>query len=126
MRSLLAFLAVLLLAFSAYAADVVNLNEASAKDLEKLPGLGHSKAAAVIQYRAKNGPFTSIDDLGKVKGIGKVTLEKLRPLVSIAPVAPGSVKAVEAVGAAPAAAVPAKAAPKQKAKKPTPKEPSES
>src|SRR3989344_3368851 len=58
----------------------IKLSTATQSQLEELPGIGPSKAAAIIEYRIKNG-FKSVNDLDKVKGIGPATLEKLRPLV---------------------------------------------
>ena len=57
----------------------VNLNTASLEQLISLPGVGKKKAAAIIEYRTKNGKFESVDDIVNVKGIGKKILEKLRP-----------------------------------------------
>lgn len=47
----------------------VELNHANADALCSLPGLGEAKAAAILEYRAANGPFTSLDQLEKIKGI---------------------------------------------------------
>ena len=55
----------------------VNLNTATADQLVTLPGVGKKKAAAIIEYRRKNGKFTSIQDLSGVKGIGAKMVEKL-------------------------------------------------
>lgn len=57
---------------------MVNLNTASLKQLVTLPGVGNKKAAAIIEYRTKNGKFKSVDDLVKVKGVGKKMLMKLK------------------------------------------------
>jgi len=46
-----------------------------------LPGIGAKKAQAIIDYRTANGSFHSLEDLGKVKGIGSKMLEKLKDLV---------------------------------------------
>jgi competence protein ComEA len=62
---------------------LVNINTADATALEGLNGIGESLAAAIIQYRTDNGPFTSVDQLDEVSGIGPATLEKLRPFVTI-------------------------------------------
>ncbi|WP_246940538.1 helix-hairpin-helix domain-containing protein [Bacillus pinisoli] len=62
---------------------LININEADQSELETLPGIGPSKAAAIIAYREENGPFQSIDDLGNVSGIGEKSLEKLRDLIRI-------------------------------------------
>jgi competence protein ComEA len=58
---------------------LINLNTATATDLETLPGIGPSKAAAIIANR----PYSTVDDLDKVPGIGPSTLEQLRPLVTV-------------------------------------------
>ncbi len=55
----------------------LNVNKASAREFEKLPGLGPTKAKAITEYRKKNGPFKTSADLLKVKGIGEATLKKL-------------------------------------------------
>ena len=86
MRRLLAFLTVLLLSFSAVAGDLVDLNKATPQELAKLPGIGKKKAEAIIEYREKSGGFATVDEVKKVKGIGKATLEKLRPLVTVSAV----------------------------------------
>ena len=83
-RLLVALFALFVLALPPAAwADPIDLNTASAKELEKLPGIGKSKAAAIVAYREQNGPFKHVEQLDKVKGIGKATLEKLRPHLSI-------------------------------------------
>ena len=63
----------------------VNVNSASAEELEKLPGIGPKTAQAVVEDRERNGPFRSVDDLLRVKGIGPKKLEALRPLVTAGP-----------------------------------------
>lgn len=63
-------------AMSAYAA--VNLNTATQAELEAVKGIGPSKAKAIIDYRTKTGGFKSVDDLAKVKGFGKTSVEKLK------------------------------------------------
>ena len=65
------------LLFSSLALAGVNVNTASQTQLESLPGIGPTKAAAIIEYRSANGPFTSLAQLDEVKGIGRSTLEKL-------------------------------------------------
>ncbi|EEY44431.1 hypothetical protein SX4_0198 [Vibrio mimicus SX-4] len=53
----------------------VNINTASAEELATLlKGIGLKKAQAIVDYREANGPFISIDDLTKVKGIGEATV----------------------------------------------------
>lgn len=56
----------------------ININTATAKELEKLPGIGKAIAERIVEYRQANGAFKNVDDLSKVKGIGKATLDKLR------------------------------------------------
>ncbi|MBI3768417.1 MAG: helix-hairpin-helix domain-containing protein [Deltaproteobacteria bacterium] len=60
----------------------ININSASADELASLPGIGESKAKAIIEYRAAE-PFKTVDDLKKVKGIGDKTLESLRPDITV-------------------------------------------
>ncbi len=57
---------------------VVNINSASQKDFASLKGLGVKKAGDIVSYRTKVKCFKSIDELAKVKGIGKKTVEKNR------------------------------------------------
>jgi len=56
----------------------ININTADAALLEELPGVGPSRAAAIIQERETNGEFTSADDLTRVSGIGDATVEGLK------------------------------------------------
>jgi competence protein ComEA len=62
---------------------LVNINSATAEELETLPGIGEVLAATIIQYREEHGPFTSVDQLVDVSGIGEVTLEELRDHVTV-------------------------------------------
>ena len=64
---------------------LLDLNTASASDLDNLPGIGQSFAERIIEYRTANGPFTSVNDLQKVKGIGAALFAKIAPLVSVRP-----------------------------------------
>ena len=62
---------------SAFAGQV-NLNTAGESELDALKGVGPVKAKAIMDYRAKNGPFKSVDELEKVPGFGKKTVDSLR------------------------------------------------
>ena len=61
----------------------LNINTATAKELEVLPGVGPKIAERIVKYRKDNGPFSSVDDLTKVKGIGPKKLEKMRPFLKV-------------------------------------------
>ncbi|ARB27020.1 ComEA family DNA-binding protein [Pseudomonas tolaasii] len=62
----------------------VNLNAADAETLRRdLFGIGAAKAKAIVAYRDSNGPFTAVDELLEVKGIGKALLEKNRDRLAI-------------------------------------------
>jgi competence protein ComEA len=61
----------------------ININKATQSELELLPRVGPATAKAILAYRALHGPFRSVHELDKVKGIGPKTLEKLAPLVTV-------------------------------------------
>ncbi len=82
MRHLLILIAMLLM-FTQAALAAVNINTASQSELETLPGIGPSKAAAIIEYRTSSGPFASIAQLDDVPGIGPATMSNITPLVTI-------------------------------------------
>ncbi len=63
--------------------DRIVLNEATEADLEKLPGIGAKKAALVLALRQKLGRFHAVEDLLKVKGMGRKRLAKIRPFVTV-------------------------------------------
>jgi len=63
----------------------MDINLATAEQLMTLSGIGEAKANAIIADRNKNGPFRSVDDLQRVKGIGSKLLEKLRPSIVVKP-----------------------------------------
>lgn len=60
---------------------VLNLNKASVEQLVLLPGIGESRAQAIVTLRKKLGSFRSIEQLVEVKGIGPAALTKLKPFV---------------------------------------------
>ncbi|WP_446664253.1 helix-hairpin-helix domain-containing protein [Flexivirga sp. B27] len=64
-------------------ASVVDLNTADQATLESLPGVGPVTAQRILQWRADNGRFSTVDELGEVSGIGDKTLAQLRPHVSV-------------------------------------------
>ncbi|MGH7271134.1 MAG: ComEA family DNA-binding protein [Polyangiaceae bacterium] len=61
------------------------LNTATVDDLRRLPGIGEKRAGAILALRARLGRFRAIEDLLKVKGIGRTMLRRLRPLVRVDP-----------------------------------------
>ncbi len=61
----------------------ININTASAIELEALPGIGATKAAAIVSYREKNGPFRSITEIQNVSGIGPKTFDQLKDLITV-------------------------------------------
>ena len=63
----------------------LNLNVATAAELERLPGVGPAMAARIVEYRQKNGPFKKIEDLMNVKGIGEKTFLNLKPMITVTP-----------------------------------------
>lgn len=63
----------------------VNINTATQSELEAVRGLGPEKAKAIIAYREANGNFKHLDELDKVKGFGKASVEKLKAELSVAP-----------------------------------------
>lgn len=68
------------------AAGKINLNTATAGQLDELPGIGASRAQAIVELRKKlGGSFKSVDQLLEVKGIGKKMLQKIKPLVTLEP-----------------------------------------
>jgi competence protein ComEA len=66
-------------------AKPINLNAATATQLEELPGVGPVTAKAILDFRAKSGPFQRVEDLLAVHRISQNKLEKLRPYVTVAP-----------------------------------------
>jgi competence protein ComEA len=101
MKRLLVAIATLLVSTAVAAA--VNLNTATKEDLVALPGIGPAKAQAILDYRNQHGPFRSVDEVRKVKGIGEKLFTQIRPELTLG------------------AAKPANAAPKAAEAKPEPK-----
>ena len=67
----------------AVAGGLINVNTATATELEELPGIGEVIAQAIVDYRTESGPFASVDQLLDVSGIGDATLENIRDLVTV-------------------------------------------
>ena len=63
----------------------IDLNAATIKELEELPGVGPTTAKAIVQFRTKSGRFHRVEDLLAVRGISESKLAKLRPYVTIGP-----------------------------------------
>jgi competence protein ComEA len=61
----------------------INLNTATEGQLDELPGVGPATAAAIVSDREANGPFATVDDLARVRGIGEAKLAALRDLVTV-------------------------------------------
>jgi competence ComEA-like helix-hairpin-helix protein len=75
----------------------INLNTASATELEQVPGIGPSTAGKIVQMRKSYGAFKSVDDLLAIKGIGKKRLDKMRKYVTVGKAAPKSATGQKAV-----------------------------
>ena len=82
MKSILSSI-VLFLAGIGLAMAAVNINTASVDELNAVKGIGPSKAKAIVEYRDKNGPFKTVDDLKEVKGFGDKSVDKLRGELSV-------------------------------------------
>ncbi|MBC2254279.1 ComEA family DNA-binding protein [Listeria ivanovii] len=63
--------------------EKININTASTSNLQTVPGIGESKATAIIEYREKEGLFQTIEDLQNVTGIGEKTIEKLKEYLDV-------------------------------------------
>jgi len=82
MKKLIALLVGLaIVAFNALAA--VNVNTATPEQLETLNGIGPAKAKAIVDYRTKNGPFKTVEELDNVPGIGQGILGKIKADVTV-------------------------------------------
>lgn len=65
------------------AQELIDINQAIAKDLERLPSIGPGTARLIVDYRDENGPFKQIEDITKVRDIGTKTFEKLSSHITI-------------------------------------------
>ena len=85
----------------------LDVNRASAAELARLPGMSPALAARIVAARERDGPFASLDDLARVRRLGRTRLERLRPLLTVAAAAADAA----ATDAAPAPDAMADAAP---------------
>ena len=67
----------------ASSSGVININTATAEELDSLPGIGPSTAAAIVEDRERNGPFASPEDLMRVSGIGEGKFSKLKDQIRV-------------------------------------------
>jgi competence protein ComEA len=67
------------------AAKVINLNTATAPELETLPGIGPAMAARIVEYRTKSGPFKRIEEIMNIQGIGERVFLRLRSQITVGP-----------------------------------------
>ncbi len=67
------------------ATEKIDINTASAEELDKLPGIGPAIAKAIIDYRTQNGPFKTIETINDVKGIGDALFEKIKDQITVGP-----------------------------------------
>lgn len=63
--------------------EKININTATAEELDTLPNIGPVKAEAIIQYREEQGPFYTIEQIQEVDGIGEKTFEKIKDMITI-------------------------------------------
>jgi competence protein ComEA len=104
--------------FSVPAWAIVDINTATKSQLESLDGVGPKKAQAIIDYRTKNGPFKTANDLDKVPGFGAKTVDGLKKDISVGNAkAAAPAKAVKAAPAKPVTVATKPAATPEKAKK---------
>jgi competence protein ComEA len=83
-RSLLLLLIMLLTVPTVVLADPVDINSADVETLaSNIDGVGTQKAIAIVQYREANGPFSSLDDLANVQGIGMKTIDRNRDKLTV-------------------------------------------
>jgi len=70
-------------------AKPLDLNTATLEELQQLPGIGPTRAKAIVHFREKSGPFRRVEDLLVIRGITRARLEKLRPYVTVQGNPPG-------------------------------------
>jgi len=77
------FAACLLLAAPSFAGEMLDVNTATAEQLEEIKGVGEKTAKAIVEYREDHGSFASLDDLIQVKGIGEKKLAAMREHLTV-------------------------------------------
>ena len=65
------------------AVEIIHLNQATAEQLQTLPGIGPSLSERIVLYRTEHGPFRTVDQLAEVKGVGQATLAKFRKQLTV-------------------------------------------
>lgn len=68
---------------AAASTTALDINTATVEQLQTLPGIGRARAQAIVDERTQNGPFTSVDDLARVQGVGPATVNNLRSLITV-------------------------------------------
>ncbi|MGA9633187.1 MAG: helix-hairpin-helix domain-containing protein [Candidatus Acidiferrales bacterium] len=63
----------------------IDLNTATAKQLEQLPGVGPTTAKAIVEFRTKTGRFQRVTDLLVIRGVSETKLKKMRPYITVGP-----------------------------------------
>jgi competence protein ComEA len=66
-----------------YSDRLININEATERELQELPGIGPALARRIVDYRTRNGPFEELSELRRVAGIGEMRFSQLEPLISL-------------------------------------------
>ena len=98
----------------------LDLNAASESELLALPGVGPSKARAILDFRSQHGGFLSVSQLLRIKGFGRATLKRLRPFLAVSPLTSGLAPAPEGAARPRAQPIEASAAPRAPSPSPPP------
>ncbi len=61
----------------------INLNTATAEELDKIPGVGPARAKAILDYRSEHGSFKTIEEIKNIKGIGDKSFENIKDLITV-------------------------------------------
>ncbi|MDE0144336.1 MAG: helix-hairpin-helix domain-containing protein [Nitrospira sp.] len=82
--SIMALMLIVSLSGMGFAADSqVDLNTSTVKELQQLPGIGKGLAKRIVDYRTANGPFKTVEDLIRVKGVGKKTFARMQDRLTV-------------------------------------------